>query len=206
MQDVIDVLNMHHRFFFYAKKYADMTAQPTPEDSRAWSQILVSLLTGINGLGRKKGSDLLDGSDVKSANVWGAIDFPRFNGCIKAGTLSPRSGNITSLDYMPYLFFVLWDYEPPTNTERVRIWAVRPQKDDLFREMCLNWYSQRTSGRIISYNFQLYPPANRNSDVFTNRCGNLNYPLLFEAIWTGETYEITHYDADVLIYGYCTEA
>ncbi len=45
---------MHHRFFFYAKKYADMTAQPTPEDSRAWSQILVSLLTGINGLGRKK--------------------------------------------------------------------------------------------------------------------------------------------------------
>lgn len=107
---------------------------------------------------------------------------------------------------MPYLFFVLWDYEPTTNTERVRIWTVSPQKDNLFREMCLNWYSQRTRNQIISYNFQLHPPANHNSDVFTNRCGNLKYPLLFEAIWTGVTYKITHYDADVLISGYCTEA
>ena len=69
MDDVINLLNMHHRFFFYAKKYADLTKQPTPEDSRAWSQILVSLITGINGLGRRKGSDLSDGSDVKSANL-----------------------------------------------------------------------------------------------------------------------------------------
>ena len=78
MNNVVNLLNMHHRFFFYAKEYADLTEQPTPEDSRAWSQILVSLITGINGLGRRKGSDLSDGSDAKSANVWEAIDFPRF--------------------------------------------------------------------------------------------------------------------------------
>ena len=27
MDDVINLLNMHHRFFFYAKKYADLTKQ-----------------------------------------------------------------------------------------------------------------------------------------------------------------------------------
>ncbi len=69
MNDIINLLNMHHNFFFSAKEYADLTKQLTPEDSRAWSQILVSLITGIKGLGRRKGSDLADGSDVKSANV-----------------------------------------------------------------------------------------------------------------------------------------
>lgn len=49
MNNVVNLLNMH--------------------------QILVSLITGINGLGRRKGSDLSDGSDVKSVNVWGLLIF-----------------------------------------------------------------------------------------------------------------------------------
>lgn len=205
MQDVINLLNMHHRFFFYAKHYADLTAQPTPEDSRAWSQILISLLTGINGLGRQKGSDLIDGSDVKSANAWGAIDYPRFNGCIKAGTLSPHSGRMLSLDHMPYLFFVLWDNEPKSGTERTRIWAVQTQKDTLFRSICQDWYCQRLDGYIHSNNFQLHAPINQNSNTFTNRCGNLNYPLFLEALWINDTYDVTFYDPNVLKYGKCTE-
>ena len=203
MNDVINLLNMHHHFFFCAKKYADLTKQPTPEDSRAWSQILVSLITGINGLGRRKGSDLSDGSDVKSANVWGAIDFPRFNGCIKSGTKSINSNSINFLNSTPNLYFVLWDYEPISQHERTRIWVVQPQYDRLFREISLEWYSKKESRLIRSANFQLHAPINKNSDVFTNQCGSLQYPLLFNAVWTGETYKIAYYNPDAITNGYC---
>lgn len=182
MNEIINFLNMHHNFFFQAQHYANRTAQPTPEDSRAWSQILISLLTGISGLGRKKGPDLLDGSDVKAANTWGAIDKPRFNGCIKAGTKSNISNRISSLDTMPYLFFVLWDNEQLSVSERTRVWCVRPQVDPLFRNICQMWYALRNKGTITSNNFQLHPPCNLNSNIFTNTCGNLNYPLLLNAI------------------------
>ena len=47
---------------------------------------------------RKKGADLGDGSDVKGANTWKAIDTPRFNGVLKAGTKSSVSDKIDSLD------------------------------------------------------------------------------------------------------------
>ena len=38
-----------------------------------------------------------------------AIDTPRFNGVIKAGTLASASGQLASLDGMPHLYLVLWD-------------------------------------------------------------------------------------------------
>lgn len=205
MYNVIDLLNMHHHFFFSAKRYADMTAQPTPEDSRAWSQILISLLTGINGLGRQKGPDLLDGSDVKAANAWDAIDIPRFNGCIKSGTQSSVSDSMASLDAMPYLFFVLWDNEPLYHQERVRVWVVRTQYDPLFRSICREWYRLRQQGIIKSPNFQLHPPINLDSDLFTNNCGNLEYPLLFAAHWNNGSYEQVYYNPDVLSSGYCSD-
>lgn len=198
MNNVINLLNMHHNFFFAAKEYADMTLQPTPEDSRAWSQILISLLTGIPGLGRRKGSDLADGSDVKSANAWGAIDVPRFNGCIKAGTLSPYANNISYLDQTPHLFFVLWDTEPELRIERTRIWVVQAQNDPLFRDMCNLWYNQRINGEISSNNFQLHAPINKNSNTFRNQCGIMKYPLLFDAIWNGDSYEVRFYDPNAL--------
>lgn len=206
IDEVLTFLDMHHKAFFAGRKYADATAQPTPEDSRAYSQILVSMLTGIPGLGRKKGSDFLDGSDVKAANTWGAIDTPRFNGCIKAGTKSSVSDSMQSLDTMPYLFFVLWDYEPCSRRERTRIWCVRTQVDTLFRSICKKWYSQRARGEILSSNFQLHPPRNQNSDKFNNTCGNLNYPLFFEAIYNGREYEVTHYAPEVMQSGSCTPA
>lgn len=204
MKDVLDILKLHHEAFFMAKAYADKTAQPTPEDSRAWSQIIVSLLTGISGLGRKKGPDLIDGSDVKAANTWGAIDTPRFNGVIKAGTKSATSDKLESLDNMPYLFFVLWDNEPASGNERIRIWVVRTKKDRLFRQVCEQWYDLKVSGEIISNNFQLHPPRNKNENVFRNTCGNLNYPLLFNAIWNGNHYDVLSYNPDVLKNGECT--
>lgn len=205
LQEILEFLNMHHRFFFAAKEYADQTAQPTPEDSRAWSQILISLLTGVNGLGRQKGPDLFDGSDVKAANTWGAIDTPRFNGCIKSGTLSSVSDSMDSLDQMPHLYFVLWDNEPETNKERTRIWAVNTQTDPLFRGVCELWYQKRQNGEITSTNFQLHPPRNKNSNIFRNTCGNLSYPLVMDARWNGKTYEISYFDEDAIENGQCTE-
>lgn len=206
MREVLKFLHLHHESFFMAKTYADLTGQPTPEDSRAWSQILVSLLTGIPGLYRSKGPDLNDGSDVKAANTWGAIDTPRFNGVIKAGTKSSVSDSMESLDKMPYLFFVLWDNEPLSNRERTRVWAVRTQYDIEFRNICNHWYFMKSQNQIISNNFQLHPPRNKNTNIFTNNCGNLNYPLLLNAQWNGTTYEVIHYDPSVLESGQCTRA
>lgn len=200
---VIDVLNVHHLHFFEGQKFAEITDQPTPEDSRAWSQILISILTGIPGLARQKGPDLADGSDVKSANAWFSIDKVRFNGVIKAGTKSSLSGTMAYLDQMPHLFFVLWDVNPNNNRERTRIWAVRPQDDRLFRKVAEEWYSQCASGLIGSNNFQLHPPVNRNDDVFTNRCGDLIYPLLFWVEWNGREYDILSYFPEVLDEGEC---
>lgn len=90
---------------------------------------------------RKKGADLVDGSDVKAANTWEAIDTPRFNGVLKAGTKAAEAGKIESLASMPYLFFVLWDMAALPSEGitdwRCRIWAVRPRTDARFREACL---------------------------------------------------------------------
>lgn len=167
--EVVELLTLHRQTFYEAAKIADMTSHPVPTDTRAWSQILVSLLTGIKGMARKKGADLADGSDVKAANLWMAIDTPRFNGCIKSGCKGEQ-GSMACFDSMPYLFFVMWDTEPERNCDRCRVWVVRPRDDAQFRSMCESWYKQRDSGAIRSDNFQLHPPRHTNSDVFRNRC------------------------------------
>lgn len=203
---LLDLLKIHHEAFFQAHVHAKKTGHPTPSDTRAWSQIAVSILTGIPGIKRKKGPDLADGSDVKGANVWGAIDTPRFNGCLKAGTKSDKSGCMKSLDDMPFLFLVLWDNEPENGSERCRIWVVRTKADQEFRKMARLWYEKRRQGEILSSNFQLHPPRNQNSDEIRNTCGNLEYPLLFEAYWIENRYRVIQYSPEVLRSGACTPA
>lgn len=203
LKRVLEILNKHHAHFFEAQEYASLTDQPTPEDSRAWSQILISTLTGIKGLARHKGQDLIDGSDVKSANAWYSIDKVRFNGVIKAGAQNSLAGTMAYLDQMPYLFFVLWDYNPDNKKERTRVWAVRPQFDSKFREIAQEWYKQLANGKIISTNFQLHPPVNENHNVFTNLCGNLEYPLLLNAEWNGQKYVTLEYNPNILEFGKC---
>ena len=204
----IELLNIHYLAFNDAKPFADATQHPTPSDTRSWSQILISLLTGVNGVARQKGSDLSDGSDVKAANVWDAIDTPRFNGVIKSGTKSEMSGKIDYLDGLPYLYFVMWDNEPTTKKARCRVWAVRTQYDAVFREICVTWYKKQADGEIKSDNFQLHPPRNLNTDTFRNTCGNLDYPLLLNAEWREEnnSYVSVHYDPEILNSGSCTPA
>lgn len=184
-------------------------AGTTPHDTRAWSQILVSVLTGINGREREKGSDLRDGSDVKAANCWSAIDTPRFNGAIPAGRSSDKSRkaeDLSALDDTPFIFFVLWDNDP-IQQPRCRIWCVRATQDPVFRGMCQKWYDQRLTGEIRSPNFQLHPPRFQDHNVIRNTCGNLEYPLLFHAVMKGTAtdgkYELVKYDPLVLTEGVC---
>lgn len=199
VERALECLKAHHLAFEVAHAFALETDQVTPEDSRGWSQVLISLLTGIKGPARKKKQDFIDNSDVKAANTWGAIDTPRFNGVIKAGTKSKLAGKMAYLNTMPYLYLVLWDIEPNSQRKRVRIWVVQPQKDPLFRKMCRKWYKELGKGNV-STNFQLHPPRNSNSNLITNTFGRFEYPLLFSALWAEdeEEYELDHLDETAL--------
>jgi hypothetical protein len=199
---VLSLLNQHYDAFFSVVDIARETGQPVPIDTRGWSQIIVSCLTGVKGLYRQKGSDLAEGSDVKAANTWEAIDTPRFNGVIKSGTYSSVSDSMASLDQMPYLFFVLWD-QSTTGYYRCRIWVVRPQYDHVFREMCETWYTARSEGRIISTNFQLHPPRGQDHSIIRNTCGNLVYPLLLHAERYDGEYHLISFDPSTLESGQC---
>jgi len=204
-KDALKVLDAHLAAFDAVVDLARATGHPVPVDTRAWSQILVSTLTGIKGLERKKGADLSDGSDVKAASTWEAIDTPRFNGVLSAGRkTAAKSGKLASLDEMPFLFFVLWDHAPTDRARRCRVWCVRTQDDNVFRAMCAIWYQKRDAGEIISDNFQLHPPRGQDSNVFRNRCGNLQYPLLFAAeVGDDGMYRVTYFDRRILTEGAC---
>jgi MamI restriction endonuclease len=203
VRESLALLDLHYESFYAVQPYAAKTGHPVPMDTRGWSQILVSTLCGVKGLERKKGADLTDGSDVKGANTWEAIDTPRFNGVIKAGTKAETAGKILSLESLPHLYFVLWD-KTPRSTARCRVWAVRPRQDREFRAMCERWYELRNRGKITSNNFQLHPPRGLDSNVLRNTSGNLQYPLYFAAERAeGKTFEIVAFRAQVRETGLC---
>ncbi len=205
-EQALELLDLHFESFYAAEPFASRTGHPVPMDTRGWSQIVVSVLCGIKGLERQKGADLDDGSDVKGANTWKAIDTPRFNGVIKAGTKANTSDKIESLDGMPHLYLVLWD-ETVRRTARCRIWVVQPQLDAVFRHMCATWYEKRTSGEIASTNFQLHPPRGKDVDIIRNTCGNLKYPLYFCAERAlNEKYKLVSFDAAARTSGLCRVA
>lgn len=203
LNNSLELLNLHHQSFFAVEPFASQTGHPVPMDTRGWSQILASVLSGIPGLDRQKGADLRDGSDVKAANTWKAIDTPRFNGVIKAGTKSESSGKLSSLDDMPHLYLVLWD-ENSNGDARCRIWVVRTQEDKVFRSMCSAWYQLKDEGKIVSSNFQLHPPRGKDTNVIRNTLGILEYPLYFSAVKPkGKSYECVHFDEPVREKGVC---
>lgn len=207
LSEAIRLLDAHHKAFYEAHALANKYDQPVPSDTRAWSQILVSILTGKKGLAKKKGSDLEDGSDVKGANCWEAIDTPRFNGVLPSGRKSKTAKKklaVSALDDIPHIYFVLWDDEPRTGNKRCRIWCVKTSKDIVFRAVCAKWYRLKVKGKIKSDNFQLHPPRNKNSNVITNTCGNLELPLLFSATRKNGGFSYDLYAPSVIEYGTCS--
>lgn len=204
--DVLAVLEMHYRSFYAMVPIAEQTGHTVPTDTKSWSEIVVSLLTGLQGRRRKKGSDLSDGSDVKAANVWEAIDTPRFNGVLPAGrttSAAKKPEAVEALNSMPHIFFVLWDHGEHDGNPRCRIWVVRPGADAAFRAMAGDWYDDKARGVIRSNNFQLHPPRNRDSNVIRNTYGNLEYPLLFEAVCRRGKYTIVYHDRSSMVSGLC---
>jgi hypothetical protein len=115
-------------------------------------------------------------------------------------------GNSSALDATPHLFFVLWDHVDETDIHRVRIWVVRANMDAVFRRMADIWYEQRRTGAIKSNNFQLHPPRNTDSNVFTNDAGTLVYPLLLDARCTDGIFVSHIYEPGVLETGTCAVA
>ena len=153
------------------------------------------------GRKRRKGTDLADGSDVKAANVWEAIDTPRFNGCAPAGRATDaarKPNDVTALDDIPFLFFVLWDERGAEAVPRCRVWCVRPNADAEFRGLVGRWYEMRASGGIRSTNFQLHPPSNQDNNIIRNSLGNLDYPLFFQAEREGDGYRVVRIDETAL--------
>jgi len=200
LQKALALLDLHYEQFQGVESLAIETDHPVPSDTRGWSQILISILTGVNGRKRKKGTDLVDGSDVKAALVWDAIDTPRFNGVLKAKTKATTAGKLESLDLTPRLFFVLWDNVANAGAARCRIWLVRPQVDPLFREMAANWFGATSSG-----NFQLHPPRKLTSEtnVIRNDLGTFEYPLLFcaERSERSTSYSVVSFNPELLEIG-----
>ena len=98
----------------------------------------------------------------------------------------------------------MWDTTESTRHKRCRIWVVRTQHDTEFRRIASKWYRLRAEGHIKSNNFQLHPPRNLDHNIFRNNCGNLEYPLLFEACL--ETEGAIFYDESVLTSGACIVA
>jgi hypothetical protein len=200
-KDVFDMLEEHRRSFLKGKVFADKTGHTTPCDTKSWSQILASLLLNIRGIERKKGADLEDGSDVKAANSWDAIDIPRFNGVVKEGRVL-TSAKAEDLEQMPNLIFVLWDETQVGKYDRCRVWVVRTSKDKTFRGVAEKWYK----GSKKSANFQLHPPIGRDDSIVTNRCGNLSLPLLFDIRFIEKKWVAHIYNPEVLRTGLCVIA
>lgn len=206
MDKVIQLLNGHRQAYFAAKPLADETGHQVPSHTAAWSQVLVSLLTGTKGIERKKGADLKDGSDVKAANSWGAIDVPRFNGVLRAGRKA-KHNSLASLSGTPFLYFVLWDQaDNEVGKERCRVWVVRPRKDRVFRKVAKLWYRQRARGTIRSDNFQLHPPIGTEKNLVKNKCGDLELSLFFRADWNRTTYRVITLDSRARTSGSCSLA
>lgn len=204
--EAIRLLDTHCKAFYEAHPLAQKFSHPIPSDTRAWSQILASILTGKKGLAQKKGADLEDGSDVKGANCWEAIDTPRFNGVIPSGRKSKTSRkelDISALNDIPHIYFVLWDNEPVSKNKRCRVWCIRTSKDKVFRSICAKWYKQKVAGEIKSDNFQLHPPRNKDTNVVRNTCGNFEMPLLFSATKKNGNFTCDHYSPEVIEQGEC---
>jgi hypothetical protein len=124
-----------------------------------------------------KGKDLADGSEIKTASSVAGVDVPRWNHPL-GDSIGDRKKKIADFLAHPYIYYVLFDTTKADDKVRVRVWKVSPKIDSAFKAVILEW--DRTYPPP-SYNFQLHPPVQKDTDVATNEAGNLKLPLMFEA-------------------------
>lgn len=157
--------------------WQNVTQQTAQLDSGYLGQHLVSLISGTPGRGpgsRGKGHDLADGSEIKAASALGGIDKPRWD-----HSSFGKPENVAAYLRSKFIYFVLFDttkrYEEfPL---RIRVWRVAPRTDAAFSVVVKTWAAGTSSG-----NFQLHPPCWKDGSLVTNTCGNIEMPLIFEAI------------------------
>lgn len=167
------ILAQYHQLTGWQK----VTHQTAQLDSGYLGQHLVSLISGTPGRGagsRGKGHDLVDGSEIKAASALGGIDTPRWN----HSSFGTRK-NIDAYFNSTFIYFVLFDttkryQEFPL---RLRVWRVAPRTDRAFVKVVREWAKHTTSG-----DFQLQPPRWEEGSRITNLGGNLELPLIFQAV------------------------
>ena len=111
-RDVLAVLNEHYRSFHAAKPFADRTGHTVPSDTKSFSEGLVSLLTGLPGRRRRKSYDLADGIRRQGREPLGRdrhAVVQRLRSRRAHDERIPQTNDVTALDDIPFLFFVLWD-------------------------------------------------------------------------------------------------
>lgn len=168
--------------------WSTITAQSAMIDTGYIGQHLVSLVTCIPGQGmRGKGDDLIDGSEVKSANFLDSLD--------QRGATAPRwNFTANTIDIMERFLtynaiYLLSIDRTPNENIRVRIWKVNIQEHDVLANRYHEWmevkgYPKFQNTDRPSVNFQLFPPRCNTNENFArhgNGRGNgftqLNIPL-----------------------------
>jgi MamI restriction endonuclease. len=155
--------------------WSSITAQSAMIDTGYIGQHLVSLQTQLSGQGmRGKGDDLIDGSEVKSANFLDSLDqkgasAPRWNFTANKVKIMERFLTYASI-------YLLSIDRSVSKLIRVRIWKVTIKEHHIlsarYREwMTLKGYPKLQGSKKHSANFQLFPPRSETNDNFA-RHGN----------------------------------
>lgn len=155
--------------------WREITAQPAQIDTGYVAQHLVSLVTGIpGGMMRGKGLDLVDGSEIKSANFLDSLD--------KKGAVAPRwnflARNLNDMEAFlsrDSLYLVSLDLTKQDKV-RARVWRVHPSRHLALAKRYREWMEKMGRPKLIDpkrpdANFQLFPPRLRTDDAFA-RHGN----------------------------------
>lgn len=148
--------------------WSTITAQSGMIDTGYIAQHLVSFCTKIPGQGmRGKGLDLIDGSEVKSANFIDSKD--------KKGATEPRwnfsSNQDASLEeflHYKFIYLVSIDYSTEKNM-RIRIWKVDVRKHTALRKRYREWMDNPARN---SRNFQLFPPKSETDSIYAHHGSN----------------------------------
>jgi len=162
--------------------WRSVTKQPAQIDTGYVAQHLVSLVTGLEGGGmRGKGEDLVDNSEVKSANFLDALD--------RRGAIAPRwnfmSNDMKSMEDLlkrPAIYLVSLDLSPDSRF-RARVWCLFPDKHTAFRDRYIEWMEKLGKPKLQDparpySNFQLFPPRLETLDDFARHGNGRHFPRL----------------------------